>query len=332
MRRTLAILRAAAKESLVDHVPRLAAALSYYAVFSIVPLLLIVAAVGGFLLRDPTAIESVVEQVTEVAGPEVGDAIESILETVRSQRGGTLTVGIVLAAFTASSVFQQVQAVLGLLFHVPEARRRTGAVGWLARRSIALGSVTVLALLVLVPVVAAGAVHWLVEIVPNDFAVVRPVLRLGIPLVSVLLLMVVVGATFQVLTAIEIPWRAAVVGGISTALAGITAAYLVGGYLTWAGGTGTLGVLGGAAILLLFFYLMWIVYLFGAEVTKVYADYLLHGDVLQPSLREQAGAGRPVPNPEPEPSSADRSVISAALLVVGIAVGWLARSARRRDR
>jgi hypothetical protein len=91
-------------------------------------------------------------------------------------------------------------------------------------------------------------------------------------------------------------------------------------------------VLGGAAILLLFFYLMWIVYLFGAEVTKVYADYLQHGDVLQPSLREQAGAGRPVPNPEPEPSSADRSVISAALLVVGIAVGWLARSARRRDR
>jgi membrane protein len=332
IRRVLAILGAAARESLVDRVPRLAAALSYYSIFSLVPLLLLVVAVAGFLLHDPTAIEELVAQVTDVAGPEVGDAIESILETVRAQRGGTLSVGIVLAAFAGSSILQQVRSVLGILFHVPEERRRTGAVGWILGRGVALASITVLALLVLVPLAAVGAIHWLITIVPDDLSVLRPVVRLGVPLASVSMLMVVVGASFQALTPVEIPWRSAVVGGISTALTGLTAAYLVGGYLTWAGGTGTLGALGGAAILLLFFYLMWIVYLFGAEVTKVYGDYLEHGDVLQPSLRDEAAAVRAAPPPAAGPSTPDPPSGAAALLLVGIAVGWVARSARRRGR
>ena len=75
---------------------------------------------------------------------------------------------------------------------------------------------------------------------------------------------------------------------------GLTAAFLVGLYLNTVGPTGTLGALGGVAILLLFFSLMWVVYLFGAEVTKVYADYLEYGDIRQPVERGSDRDVRPV--------------------------------------
>ena len=67
---------------------------------------------------------------------DVGETFESLLATVREQRGGTLWIGLILAAFTSSTVFQQVQGVLAAIFHVPETKRRTGPVGWLVSRAL----------------------------------------------------------------------------------------------------------------------------------------------------------------------------------------------------
>jgi uncharacterized BrkB/YihY/UPF0761 family membrane protein len=141
--------------------------------------------------------------------------------------------------------------------------------------------------------------------------------------------MAVAGLTFQVLTAIEIPWKAAVRGGVITATLGSAAAAAVGVYLAQAGSTGTLGALGSVAILLVFFNVMWVVYLFGAEITKVYADYLTDGEVAHPSTRQpvppEASGSRPPPRGEDRPG-----LVS---LLTGIVIGWLAgRRGRTRPR
>ena len=138
---------------------------------------------------------------------------------------------------------------------------------------------------------------------------------MGIPLISVATLMLVAGVTFQALTPIEIPWKAALRGGAVTALIGLAAAFLVGIYLSTAGATGTLGALGGVAILLFFFNLMWVVYLFGAEVTKVYSDYLRYGDVMAPSERQGES---PTPIVHQEVSQNPTRVFA-----IGAALGWL---------
>lgn len=310
---------AAGKEFLVDGGPRLGAALSYYTLFSLVPLLFLAAAVAGFIFGDPDAVSEAVDRATEVAGSEVGEALESLLATAQSQRGGALSIGIALSAFAAASIFQQVQAVLGILFHIPEQKRREGPVGWLIRRLIGVASAIGLAVLVLTPVAAVGGIDWLIGLLPDNVGWLATLLRFGIPLFSVVMLMLVTGFTFQVLTAIEIPWRAAQRGGATTALIGLTAAYGVGVYLNRVGGQGTLGALGGVAILLFFFNLMWFVYLYGAEVTKVYGDYLHFGDVQQPSEREstQVGDVRVLPEAESQPIPRTGSFLS------GAALGWL---------
>jgi membrane protein len=317
----------AGREFLADGGPRLGAALSYYTLFSLVPLLFLAAAVAGFVFGDPDAVGDVVDRATEVAGSEVGESLETLLMTTQEQRGGTLSIGIALSAFAAASIFQQVQAVLGIIFHVPEKKRRGGAVGWLIRRLIGVASAVGLAILVFTPVAAVGGINWLIELLPDRVVDWLPtLLRFAIPLFSVVMLMLVTGFTFQALTAVEIPWRAALRGGATTALIGLTAAFGVGVYLNTAGTTGTLGALGGAAILLFFFNLMWFVYLYGAEVTKVYGDYLHFGDVRQPSERETAGFhGEPVrAMPESQPVSRTGSFLS------GAAVGWLLGRTRRR--
>jgi membrane protein len=324
-RRVLDILKAAGKEFTVDGGLRIAASLAYYTIFSLVPLLLVVVSIAGFVFDDPAVAQDLVDNVVEVAGAEVGDVIDGLLDRVAAQRSGTLSLGVVLALFFASGIFQQVQAVLGGIFHIPREQRRTGFVGWLVKRAIGVASALVLAVLVFAPIAAVAAIDGLVALLPDAVAWLEPVLRFGVPLVSLILLMVVVGVTFQVLTATEISWKAAVRGGATTAAIGLTAAFLVGFYLTRAGSSGTLGVLGGVAILLFFFNLMWAVYVYGAEVTKVYADYLNHGDVELPHARH-GGAFEVTPEEVAAPEDAARrsGVLGVA---VGVVLGW---SLRRR--
>jgi membrane protein len=241
---------------------------------------------AGFVFDDPQAVDELVSQVSNVAGEAVGEVIADLMDVVQDQRGSALTIGLALAAFSASSIFLQVQGVLNLLFHVPPEHRRQGVFGWLVNRAVALASALVLSVIVLLPIAAVGAIGLISSLIPDNLAWLQAAARLVIPLVSLGLLTATVGITFQVLTSVKIPWKAASRGGAATAIAGLAAAYLVGLYLGQAGSSGTLGALGGLAILLFFFNLMWMVYVFGAEVTKTYSDYLDHGDVLQPSIRE----------------------------------------------
>lgn len=328
IRRVVAIVAAAVRETAVDNGPRLAAALSYYAIFSIVPLLFLMAAVAGFVLGDPDAVESVVSRVTRIAGAEVGDELESLLQTVRSQRTGTLSIGLALATFTASSIFQQVQGVLATIFHIPQEHRATGVVGWLVRRVIGVVSALVLAIVVFIPIAAVAAIEWLVRLLPSSVDAMVPAASAAIPLVSLLLLMAALGLIFQGLTPIEIPWKAAIRGGATTALLGLTGASLVGVYLSSAGTTGTLGALGGAAVLLFFFYLLAFVFVFGAEVTKVYADYLKHDEIEMPSRREASprslrrrGHRDEVAQLQPASPRRQHAVALAAAAVVGWMLG-----------
>ncbi len=243
--------------------------------------------------------------------------------TAQDQRGGTLSIGIVLSAFAAAGIFQQIQAVLGIIFHVPEEKRREGPVGWIIRRVIGIASAVGLAVLVFAPVVAVAGINWFIDLLPDDPGWLATLLQLGIPLFSVVMLMLVTGFTFQVLTAIKIPWRAALRGGATTALIGLTAAFGVGTYLNTAGTTGTLGALGGVAILLFFFNLMWFVYLYGAEVTKVYSDYLRFGDVMQPTERERIHREAGVVSSETEAAAMPGSTPGNRSFLTGAAFGWL---------
>jgi membrane protein len=225
------ILKAAAKEFGSDQAGRMGAALSYYTIFSLVPLLFLLLAVAGFVFSDPATVDDLVASAADIAGEQVTEILEELVATVTEQRGGALGIGLLLAAWSASGIFQQVQGVLAEIFQVPSDDRRKGPVGWLIRRGVALGSAVVLAVLAFTPIVAVGAVGWIGRLV-EDVAVVAALVPFGVPAVSLLVLMAVVALSFQVLTVIDIPWRAALRGGAATAVVGLVAAW--GWASTWA--------------------------------------------------------------------------------------------------
>ena len=344
-RRVFRLLKAAGKEFGHDMATRFAAALSFYTLFSLVPLLFLLVAVVGFVSSDsrmtrmdcetvsasaipPTSsnpLDRAVLQVREVAGDAVADPIAELTCQASDNAGQALGIGILLAAFSGSSIFLHIQGVLNFIFQVPKSETK-GLANLLLQRAIALLWAILLSVVVFVPILAVGAVNFVQDLV--DVRWLQNVISLGVPLTSLIILVVVVGLTFQLLVKEKIPWQAARRGGLFTAIVGLVGAFGVGFYLRNFGGGGALGAVGGAAILLFFFNLMWVIYLFGAEVTKVYADYLVNGDVLSPSERQERqrreareravaaaanGSGT---------TSASGSVLA---FLVGVVTGWLAR-------
>ena len=351
------IVKAAASEFGEDKAGRQAAALAYYTLFSIVPLLFVAVAVTAITLGPPVEdlprdaegnvdcnavtespldtdsdrpLDRLVVQLDDVAGDAITDPVRILICQARDNATTSLSLGLLVAAFSASGIFLQVQGVLNWIFHVPDARVK-GVVATIRRRLVALVSAMVLAILVLIPVLAVATVQFVLGLLPEALDWLRALLGFTVPLISLALLIAVVALTFQALTAAHIPWQAARRGGAATSVVGLLAAFGVGQYLGGiGGGSSTFGVLGGIAILLFFFNLMWIVYVFGAEVTKIYADYLEFGDVVAPHEREESrfkerldeAQGQPG---EPElPENVVRTGIVA--LVLGFLIG------RRRQR
>ncbi len=309
-------VKAAIRSFSADAAGPSAAALSFYTLFSLVPLMFLIVAIAGFLFGDVDRLNSVVDQVETAAGEIVADQIADLLEIAKRQAGASLGIGIALTVFSASGIFLQVQVVLNRIFDVPTERTKgISAILW--KRSVAFVSALVLAVLAVTPVVAVGAIQYVTRtLVPDDQTWLRVLLSWTVPVASLILLIAVVGLTFQTMTAVLIPWRAAWRGGAATALIGLPAAYLVGTFLGRVGNSGTLGALGGIAILLFFFNLMWQVYLFGAELTKVYVD-TLNSDEVAPHDRPARATATTGEGPAPLSSG----LAGAFGLLLGFAIG-----------
>lgn len=343
-RRIFRILVAAGKEFGKDKGTRLSAALSFYTLFSLVPLLFLVVAVVGFVSGDsitvmtdcdditvsaipPDAsnpVDRVLRQIDDLAGSEVSNQFAQLTCESSSYAGQALWIGIALAAWSGSSVFLHVQGVLNALFHAPDPER-PGIINFIIQRGVGVVAALVLAVLFLTPLVAVAAINFLQDLIAISW--LRRLLGVAVPLTSLLMMITVVTVTFRWLTAADVPWQAARRGGVFTALAGLAGAFLVGFYLSTFGGGGALGAVGGAAILLFFFNLMWMIYVFGVEVTKIYTDYLAFGDVMAPSQRAEPSVfdepTEPVDRPTPRPGTG-----GLVAFFLGLAAG---RATRRRD-
>lgn len=343
-KRIFEILKTAGQEFGADQAGRYAAALSYYTLFSLIPILFLAVAVVGFVSSDSAVVgadcdlvtavvigpdvsnplDRGIRQVRDVAGSQIADQFARLTCLAAEYRSGALIIGIALSAFSASTIFLQMQGVLNQIFHIPE-EKTTGLGNVVRQRAIALGAALLLAVLVLVPIVAVGAVDLIQDLV--DLPWLRRVIAVGVPLTSLVVLVVVTGLTFQILTRTHIPWQAARRGGLFTAAIGLLGAFGVGLYLRGPGSGGALGALGGLAILLFFFNLMWVIYLFGAEVTKVYVDLLQHGDLMQPSERARALERARWEASRSRGSEAPARTGMTAFLI-GLVTGWVA--GRRR--
>jgi membrane protein len=270
MRTFGSLLKQAASDWLEDRAPRLGAALAYYAVFSIAPLLLIAIAVAGFVYGEDRAQQQVADETRVLVGDEGGRAVRSMLEhATRPGAGVTATVfGVAMLLFGATGLFVELQDSLNTIWRVPP-RPGSGLWAFVRDRLLSFLMVMVIALLLLVSVVASTTLSAVARHLGDRQTLWGFAINEGVSLLVVALLF---AAVFRMLPDVKIAWGDVWLGAAVTAVLFEAGKFLVGFYLGQSGVASAYGAAGSLAVLLVWLYYSGQIFLFGAELTKVYAN------------------------------------------------------------
>jgi membrane protein len=269
------LLKRTAEEWLNDKAPQLGAALAYYTVFSLAPLILLLLAVVGVVFRDDPAgaWSKLTEQMAYFLDKSAIQVVQDIARTAAAPGKSTLAtiIGIALALFGASGVFGQLQDALNTIWGV-KAKPTRGIWRFLRARFLSFAMVAGVCFLLLVSLtieaLLKGFSHYIQAKLPGSFTIAVSVYLVFDFVVVVALF----GMIFKVLPDVRTRWRDIWTGAIVTALFFVIGKWVLGLYL----GSGTAASAYGAAsslvTLLLWTYYSSQILLFGAEFTQVYAS------------------------------------------------------------
>ncbi len=272
-RRLWSLVRQSVSAWIDDYAPSMGAAIAYYTVFSIAPLLLLVIAVAGMFFGRDAVQGEIVAQAQGLMGEEGASAIESLLQSASDTGTGTIAAiaSIVMLAIGATTVFAEIQNALDRIWEVPEARKPTGVWGFVRTRLLSFGLILGLAFLLLVSLVVSAAVAALGSWWAVYFEGAEALLHLLNLVVSLLFSATLFAMIYKLLPRTEIAWRDVVIGAIVTALLFELGKFGIGLYLGKSGVASGFGAAGSLAVLLIWVYYSAQIFLLGAEFTRAYA-------------------------------------------------------------
>jgi membrane protein len=261
-------------EWLEDKAPQLGAALAYYTVFSLAPLILVLLAIIGWIFQnDPAgAWKKVTEQMSYFLDKSAVDVVQNIAQQAAQPTKGLLatTVGILLALFGASGVFGQLQDALNTIWGV-KAKPGAGILGFLRLRFLSFAMVGGVCFLLLVSLtlqsVLRGFSHYVQAVLPGGIVIAMAVYWI-FDLAVVILLFAII---FKFLPDAKIQWRDVWIGAIMTAILFAIGKWALGLYLGSGSAASAYGAASSLITLLLWVYYSSQILLFGAEFTQVYA-------------------------------------------------------------
>jgi len=256
-----------------DKASRLAAALSYYTIFSVAPLLIIAIAVAGLVFGREAASQQMAEEIHGLVGAEAAKAILTVLENASKPASGivAMILGFATLLLGASGAFAQLQDSLNTIWEVKPKEGR-GIKGMLRDRFLSFSMVLVIGFLLLVSLaisaVLSGIGKFLADLLPMPGAVMQA-LNFGISFAVTSLLFALI---FKVLPDAEIRWRDVWVGAAVTALLFSVGRFLIGLYLGRSSVGSPYGAAGSLVVLLLWVYYSSQILFLGAEFTQVYTN------------------------------------------------------------
>ena len=265
-----------------DHAQGLGAALAFYAIFSLAPLLLIVIAIAGSVFGQEAAQGQIIGQIQGLVGEESAKAIQSMIEEARKPAAGIIAtvVAIVLLFLGATGVFAQLQEALNIIWRV-EAKPEQGMWKILKDRFISLLAVLGTGFLLLISLVISAALSAIGTTLEQFLPVPGFLLQLINFLVSFAIVTLLFAMIYKLLPDRSIQWSDVWIGAIITSLLFTIGKFVIGVYL----GKSDVGIAYGAAgslvVMLMWVYYASQIFLFGAEFTAVYAH--ARGSKLAPS-------------------------------------------------
>ena len=277
-----------------DKAASMGAALSYYTVFSIAPLLLIVISVAGLVFGEEAARGAIVGQLQGLMGEQSAQTIESVVEATNKPAKGAIgtIVGILLLLVGATTVFAELQDALDRIWHAPDRKKVSGLWGWLQSRILSFGMILGIGFLLLVSLVVSALLaafgDWWGGFL-GGWDTLAQVLNFAF---SFALVTVMFAVIYKFMPHVKIQWHDVWIGAAVTALLFTIGKHLIGLYIGKSGVTSTFGAAGSLVVLLLWVYYSAQIFLLGAEFTWAYAHS--HG-----SLRESAKADATAPDTKP---------------------------------
>jgi membrane protein len=286
---------------LEDYAPSMGAALAYYTLFSLAPMLLIVIAIAGMLFGAEAARGEIMTQLGGLIGPDGAQAVQGLLESANKPAAGVVAsvVGLLTLLIGATSVFAELQSALDRIWRAPAARQSTGIIGLLRTRLLSFGMILAIGFLLLVSLVISAALSALGQWWGAWFEgweLVLQVVNIG---VSLMITTVLFALIYKILPRVRVAWRDVWIGAGVTALLFTFGKFVIGLYLGKAGVDSAFGAAGSLVIIMVWVYYSAQIFLLGAEFTWLFAHW--YGSRRGEPIPEAGST--PVRNP-PAPSQA----------------------------
>jgi membrane protein len=267
------ILARSASAWLSHSASSLGAALAFYTLFSVAPILIIALALAGQIFGPHTAEADLLSELRELTGDAGADALRSLLASAHysDQKGLAATVGLITLLIGATSVFAELQHALDVVWGTPPRGRDAGWWGLIRSRLLSFGLVLGVGFLLLVSLTVSALMAAFGVWLEQRFAALDMLMRMADAAVGFALAVVLFGMIYKYVPRETIAWRDVWIGAAVTALLFTIGKYLIGLYLGRSSFSSAYGAAGSLIVLLLWIYYSAQIFLFGAEFTRVFA-------------------------------------------------------------
>jgi membrane protein len=281
------LIKETVKDFLEDDCMDSAAALSYYTIFSLPALLVLMLTIISAVMNPSDVRGGLEGQLQNLMGPSAGEQIRTIIQQADQKPNSGLIptmLGIAGLLLGATGAVGQLQKALNRAWNVEPDPNQGGLKNFLTKRIFSLGMILVIAFFLLVSLVISAALTGMGDRV-NDFlpaGLSGPFLEVLNMVISLAVITLLFAALFKVMPDAKISWRSVWVGAAVTAFLFVIGKFLIGFYLGQSNPGQAYGAAGSLAVLLLWIYYSALILLFGAEFTETWAERRGQGIVPEP--------------------------------------------------
>lgn len=265
-----------------DKVPKLAAALSYYTVFSLAPMLVICIALAGAIFGADAAQGRIVGELRDLFGEQAASLIQAAIKKTAESHGGTIAaiLGLAVLVISAIAAFIELQDSLNIIWKV-KSRPGQAIWGFFRIRLVSFALIVALGFLLLVSLIVTAALGALYDYLSARLPITPIVLEVLNNVITLLVIFGLFSMIYKILPDVELSWRDVRAGALVTTVLFVIGKFLIGLYLGRGSIGSTYGAAGSLAVVFVWVYYSAQILFLGAEFTYVYSSRL--GSGVRPS-------------------------------------------------
>ena len=256
----------------LDHrASRTGAALAFYTVFSLAPVLILSIAIAGFVFGEAAARGEIVGQIGDLVGPQGAQLVQSVLQNASRPGAGFIAtvVSIVTLILGANTALAELKTGLDQTWNVPP-EKRSGFWYSVRTRLLSVGLILSLGFLLLVSLVISAALTALEKFSSGEM-LINTVLTWVNFLFAFVLVTTLFATIYKVLPSVKIAWRDVTIGSLVTAVLFTAGKFAIGAYIGNSGVASSYGAAGSVVLILIWVYYSAQILLYGAEFTHAFA-------------------------------------------------------------